>query len=148
MPADNEMETVSKEWLQSELRAAGTAMGGDLIVLDCRSSNDYAESHVRSAVNFSIPTIMLRRLNAGKIDLTSTIKCRDLKSRILNGLNGDSQFVLYNDEGGATAMDCAGGSFPKSTSNNNGDIINVLHRRLKEDGCRVAVLEGRLNYWF
>uniref|UniRef100_A0A1L8E2X3 Dual specificity protein phosphatase n=1 Tax=Nyssomyia neivai TaxID=330878 RepID=A0A1L8E2X3_9DIPT len=116
---DSERDTVTKEWLQAELRAATR----DLIILDCRSTNLYAECHIRSAVNFSIPSIMLRRLAAGKIDITSTIKCRALKQRITNGYK-EGIFVLYHDAMEAT-----------------NDTINVLHRRLKQDGCDVFFLE-------
>ena len=91
MPEHN-IDAVSKEWLQSELRSPTKS----LIVLDCRSSNEFQEGHIRSAVNFSIPSLILKRLATGKIDLTSTIKCRDLKQRIQNAYT-DSLFVLYND---------------------------------------------------
>lgn len=91
MPEHN-MDAVSKEWLQSELRSPTKK----LIVLDCRSSNEFQEGHIRSAVNFSIPSLILKRLATGKIDLTSTIKCRDLKQRIQSAYT-DSLFVLYND---------------------------------------------------
>lgn len=91
MPEHN-MDTVSKEWLQSELRSPTKS----LIVLDCRSYNEFQEGHIRSAVNFSIPSLILKRLATGKIDLTSTIKCRDLKARIQNAYT-DSLFILYND---------------------------------------------------
>lgn len=176
---ETEVDTVSREWLQGQLRAASD----NVIVLDCRSTNEFAEGHIRLAVNFSIPSIMLRRLAAGKIDLTSTIKCRDLKQRIEHAYS-DSVFVLYTAESAAGA----GGGGPvqqqqqadgKSAAVNNstgnavtgpqhhllqqtgnsaataagiicggvgggGDatIINVLHRRLKQDGCRVYLLEG------
>lgn len=91
MPEHN-MDVVSKEWLQSELRSPTKS----LIVLDCRSYNEFQEGHIRSAVNFSIPSLILKRLATGKIDLTSTIKCRDLKQRIQNAYT-DSLFILYND---------------------------------------------------
>lgn len=91
MPEHN-IDAVSKEWLQSELRSPTKS----LIVLDCRSSNEFQEGHIRSAVNFSIPSLILKRLATGKIDLTSTIKCRDLKQRIQSAYT-DSLFVLYND---------------------------------------------------
>lgn len=130
---ETEMDTVSKEWLQSELRSATK----NLIILDCRSSNEFLEGHIRLAVNFSIPSIMLRRIAAGKIDLTSTIKCRDLKQRIQNAYT-DSIFILYND-----CTDVS--SSAACTANNNSDAttINVLHRRLKQDGCRSFCLEGK-----
>lgn len=159
---ETDYDFVSKEWLQSELRSDVK----DLILLDCRSSNEFSESHIRSAVNFSIPSIMMRRLAAGKIDLLSTIKSPDLKERIQNGYK-ISLFILYNDSnllncggngagnggmvntstspesgggGGGVAMEFGAGA--AATAGNGSDAtINVLHRRLKQDGCRVVTLQ-------
>ena len=129
---ETEIDTVTKEWLQSELRSATT----NLIILDCRSSNEYQEGHIRSAVNFSIPSIMLRRLAAGKIDLTSTIKCRDLKQRIQSAYN-DSIFILYNDNSELTT----------TSTTSDATTINVLHRRLKQGGCHVICLIGKIIFY-
>lgn len=125
MTADTECDLIAKEWLLSELRSNSDK----IIILDCRSSNEYSESHIRDAVNFSIPSIMLRRLAAGKIDLMSTIKCRDLKKKIASAYK-ENLFVLYNDL--AVGNDL-----------NQGDsILNILVKRLTQDGCRVVCLEG------
>ncbi|KAH8372076.1 hypothetical protein KR093_009988 [Drosophila rubida] len=138
---ETEYEYCTKEWLQSELRTSYDAK--ELIILDCRGSQEYSESHIRSAVNFSIPSIMLRRFAAGKIDLASTIKSPELKVRIQMGYNV-SLFILYNDVGVSgyaaqqqQAQDVAGAMF----GNGNDATINVLHRRLKQDGCRVVSLQ-------
>lgn len=75
MPAEDDREQqcaalalsevyIDREWLIKELLLDKNR----IIILDCRSSNEFGESHVRNAVNFSIPSIMLRRLAAGKID--------------------------------------------------------------------------------
>ncbi|XP_061397517.1 dual specificity protein phosphatase Mpk3 [Musca vetustissima] len=150
---ETEFELISKEWLQTKLRSISASSSlrdaKDLIILDCRSSNEFSECHIRSAVNFSIPSIMLRRLAAGKIDLLSTIKSPDLKERIHNGYKV-SLFVLYNDVGvggGGNAADCPQ-SMDLSTSSSGPGVmgvspdttINVLHKRLKQDGCRVVSL--------
>ncbi|XP_037934077.1 dual specificity protein phosphatase Mpk3 isoform X2 [Teleopsis dalmanni] len=163
---ETEYEYVTKEWLQSELRAtssSSTSNAKDLIILDCRSSHEYSESHIRSAVNFSIPTIMLRRLAAGKIDLLSTIKSPELKERIQSAYK-ISLFILYNNVGvqqqqqhaadvvasglpvglGAP-LDISGGGGGGNCGNGSGaaidTTINVLHKRLKQDGCRVVSLQ-------
>lgn len=168
---ETEYEFISKEWLQSELRSISASSSlrdaKDLIILDCRSSNEYSECHIRSAVNFSIPSIMLRRLAAGKIDLLSTIKSPDLKERIQNGYKV-SLFVLYNDVGGlqtsssnssndsgnpmvlgsssVTSMDLnSGGSSTSMMGASSDTTINVLHKRLKQDGCRVVSLRGKFQ---
>lgn len=121
---DSEYEFVSKEWLLAELRSDSKR----LVILDCRSSNEYGESHVRDAVNFSIPSIMLRRLAAGKIDLVSTIKCRELKNKICGNYK-ENLFVLYNDSYGIQ-------------QNLSDSTLSVLLRRLTQDGCRAVCLEG------
>ncbi|KAL1116697.1 hypothetical protein AAG570_005169 [Ranatra chinensis] len=122
MPAEEvERRQVDGRWLLGELRADPDR----LVLLDCRSSVEYAESHIRHALNFSIPSIMLRRLAAGKIDLVSTIKCKRLKERIVAALK-ESLFVLYGEEGVRHA-------------------IAVLADRLVNDGCRVVCVSGE---WF
>uniref|UniRef100_A0AAG5DLM9 protein-tyrosine-phosphatase n=1 Tax=Anopheles atroparvus TaxID=41427 RepID=A0AAG5DLM9_ANOAO len=158
---DHDIEMIASEQLHAALRKSQK----HFIILDCRSSNEYTESHIRTAVNFSIPSIMLRRFAAGKIDITSTIKCRDLKERILSCYK-ESTFVLYNNSnepvggggcdelvlgggGGGGTTGCSGGgggiSLAPSLSSGgagNDTTINVLHRKLKQDGCRVVCLEG------
>lgn len=169
---ETEYELISKEWLQTELRSISASSSlrdaKDLIILDCRSSHEFSECHIRSAVNFSIPSIMLRRLAAGKIDLLSTIKSPELKERINNGYKV-SLFVLYNDVGAgqhhshhhenssvtgqSSAMDVNSTS---TTSSGGGPMmgispdttINVLHKRLKQDGCRVVSLQGESKYMY
>lgn len=143
---ETEYECCTKEWLQSELRSSYDAK--ELIILDCRGSHEYSESHIRSAVNFSIPSIMLRRLAAGKIDLASTIKSPELKVRIQTGYKV-SLFILYNDVGVAQpqpqqSTQDVSGAFAMFGGNGNDATINVLHRRLKQDGCRVVSLQGEL----
>lgn len=123
MPSEEEeprSDGVSSEWLQRELRANP----GRLIILDCRSSNEFAEGHIRQAVNFSIPSIMLRRLAAGKIDLASTVKSRQLKERIVSALK-ENVFVLYGD-----------------CEHRGSDTIAILSKRLTQDNSRVVTLQG------
>lgn len=117
---------ITSEWLLQQLRTDSK----QVIILDCRSTNEYGESHIRHAVNFSIPSIMLRRLSAGKIDLISTIKCRELKEKILEGYKRDL-FVIYGDD---NMNDC-------DKNSNTNEILHVLMKRLRQDGCRVVCLQ-------
>lgn len=121
---DADYNYVKQEWLLAELRCDAKT----LVILDCRSSNEYVESHIRDAVNFSIPSIMLRRLAAGKIDLVSTIKSKELKNRI-NNTYKENLFILYNDLCGVQ-------------QHLSDSVLSVLFRRLTQDGCRVVCLEG------
>ncbi|XP_073951233.1 LOW QUALITY PROTEIN: dual specificity protein phosphatase Mpk3-like [Choristoneura fumiferana] len=126
MPTDSECEceTVSKEWLLAKLRSDER----DMVLIDCRGSNEYAVSHIRSAVNFSIPTIMLRRLAAGKIELSSTVQCKELKARIA-ACRARGVFVLYG------ALAPAAPAAPDA-------VHAVLLRRLKQDQLNVVCLQG------
>lgn len=138
MMPETEPESCNKEWLQSQLRSLEAK---ELILLDCRGSQEYSESHIRGAVNLCIPSIVLRRLAAGKIDLASTIKSPELKDRIQTGYKL-CLFILYNGEGVAPGQgqgqDVAGaGAFAVAMDS----IISILHRRLKQDGCRVVALQ-------
>ncbi|EAA00236.5 AGAP012237-PA [Anopheles gambiae str. PEST] len=130
---DHDIEMITSEQLHAALRKSQK----HFIILDCRSSHEYTESHIRTAVNFSIPSIMLRRFAAGKIDITSTIKCRDLKERILSCYKESTFLVMM-------ATGCGAGLVPASgtAAAGNDTTINVLHRKLKQDGCRVVCLEG------
>ncbi|CAB3374155.1 Hypothetical predicted protein [Cloeon dipterum] len=117
---------VDAEWLLRELRTDS----GRCILIDCRSSVEFGEAHIRHAVNLSIPSIMLRRLAAGKIELVSTIKCRELKAKIADAI-GNQVFVVYGESAAADT------SHPLYN-----DTLEILTRRLKQDGCRVACLSG------
>jgi len=121
---------VTKEWLLQQLRTDSK----HLVLLDCRTSTQFLDSHIRHSVNLSIPAIMLRRLAAGKISLLSTIKCRDLKERLLESYNKDI-FVLYGDEE----------DWEKNSGSN--EVLHVLLKRLRQDGCQVVRLEGMLVYY-
>ncbi|KAH8301249.1 hypothetical protein KR018_009246 [Drosophila ironensis] len=142
MTPESEPESCTKEWLQAQLRAEAR----ELILLDCRGSHEYSESHIRNAVNLCIPSIVLRRLATGKIDLAATIKSPELKERIQAGYKL-CLFILYNGEGVAgpgTEIGAGGGAGAGAggvTMPSMDSIISILHRRLKQDGCRVVALQ-------
>lgn len=145
MPSEDDSERttmmemcVSKEWLFQELCSDASR----LVILDCRSSNEYGESHIRHAVNFSIPSIMLRRLAAGKIDLMSTIKCPELKAKIKNAYK-ENVFVVY---GGFNVTEQHTRTQHQSASFTASDTLHVLAKHLVQDGCQVACLEGKQSY--
>jgi len=135
MPAEDDSSLLSNicvgcEWLATELSSSTKCQ---MLILDCRSSLDFSKCHIRDAVNFSIPTIMLRRLAAGKIDLASTVKCTDLREQIVNAYQ-QSAFVLYGDE----CLD------NRRANSSVSDSMIVLAKRLLKDGCKVHCLNGEL----
>lgn len=135
---DTEIELVDKNSLIGELRSCKSSCSDnmkEIVILDCRSANDYATSHIKQSTNVSIPTIMLRRLKENKIDLFSTIKCIELKNRILS-IDVQTLFVLYHN----------------SSANSSPEIVSVLARKLmaefKDKNIRVAILAGEFHFAF
>ncbi|KAK1118259.1 hypothetical protein K0M31_015302 [Melipona bicolor] len=129
MPGGNmEEDLVDPDWLFKQLRSLDGP--NKFLILDCRAHSDFSEAHIRGSVPLAIPSIMLRRLAAGKVDLLSTIRCLDLRNRVEVFLCGDENsrgtFVLIGD-----STDPAG---------HQGETIQVLSRRLRNSGGYVAIL--------
>lgn len=132
---DTEIELIDKNTLISELRSNSPGKK-EIIILDCRSANDYAVAHIKHSANVSIPTIMLRRLKEGKVDLFSTIKCKDLRNRFVGMDTVQTLFVLYHN----------------SPAQSSPDIMHVLSRKFmaefNDKNCRVCCLQGEFPLMF
>lgn len=124
-----EEDLFGPEWLFGELRSQEGP--NKLLILDCRAHADFSDAHIRGSVPLTIPSIMLRRLAAGKVDLLSTIRCLDLRNRVEMFLCGDvnrrGTFVLIGDS---------------TDAGHQGETLQVLSRRLKSSGGNVAALIG------
>lgn len=135
---------ISVDWLQTKL-----CSGDNVIILDCRNSFEFDKHHIKNAINFSIPTIMLRRLQCGKIDLLSTIRTAELRDRIEKNLENGS-FVLYNEnvlyndnKYNNISTSCIETKNEGGNDSNANTILNVLQRRLHQDNnCLVFCLQG------
>lgn len=107
----------------------------------------------QGSLNFFLPSIILRRLHQKKLDLFSTIKCRHLKNRIMSNYtsskDGNFTFVLYNNSNGCamTSMSTSSAAGCDASSTNNTEInsYHVLKKILKEDGCTLVTLEGKVS---
>lgn len=136
MPDSGTMEEdlLGPEWLFRELRSQNGS--NKLLILDCRAHSDFFDAHIRGSVPLAIPSIMLRRLAAGKVDLLSTIRCLDLRNRVEVFLCGDESnrgtFVLIGDS--------------SNPAGHQGETIQVLNRRLKSSGGNVAILIGKHTF--
>ncbi len=126
------------EWLTTQLdfrsssgdfRSTTGDQSNSVLVMDCRSPNDFNSSHILGAIHVALPTIMLRRLKNGTLPVASVIKCNEGKERF-NSLYKTGTLVLYDQDS-------------HSTSANPSTVIGLLLRKLQEDGCRVRLLEGK-----
>ena len=114
----------SPEWLAQQLDSTGDK--NSILVMDCRSPNDFNTSHLSGAIHVALPTIMLRRLKNGTLPVASVIKCNEGKEKF-NSLYKTGTLVLYDQD---------------SSSSSSSSTSTVMLKKLKEDGCRVKLLEG------
>ena len=112
------------EWIAQELRN-----DIEMLVLDVRSHSDFQASHIRGAINVSIPTLMLRRLKKGNLTVSSVIQSNEGKEKF-NQMSKTHTIVVYDD--------CT-----TDTNTNPTSVLNLLSRKLREDGCRVCCLQGK-----
>ena len=119
----------SPEWLSQQLEKMGSGDSNSILVLDCRSPNDFNSSHISGAIHVALPTIMLRRLKNGTLPVASVIKCNEGKEKF-NSQYKTGTLVLYDQDS-------------SSISANSTTVIGLLLKKLKEDGCRVRLLEGK-----
>lgn len=113
----------SPERLRDEIRS-----NGKIIVLDCRSQVDYSRSHIRPAINISLPSLMQKRLKRGNLNISSVIQNNEAKERFSRAYL-THQIVLYDD--------CS-----TDLNANPSAVITLLVKKLRQDGCNVAFLIG------
>ena len=102
--------------------------GQPLLLLDCRSAMDYNTSHISGAIHVAIPSLMLKRLKKGNISVSSVISGNESRDRFDRLCKTDS-IVVYDE--------CT-----EDVSTTSSGFVSLLIRRLKEDGCRVCLLQG------
>jgi len=130
-------DTCTARWLCDQLRSAPAAVDvvrSSVLVLDCRSADEYCAGHVAGSLQVVVPSITLRRLRNGSASVAAVIS--DPSARTLfNDRCRKSHIVLYDAAGDVVASD--------DVSGGGGDsVVQVLMNRLKKDGCRVSYLLG------
>ncbi|XP_043919575.1 dual specificity protein phosphatase 7-like [Protopterus annectens] len=120
------MPSKQAEWLQEELESGN----GSLLLLDCRPHELYESSHVETAINLAIPSLMLRRLKKGNLSIRSIIPNNEDKERFAKRCCSDT--VLLYDEGGPTS----------DGSGTLGSVLMLLLQKLRDEGCKAYYLEG------
>ena len=118
------------EWLSQELDShVGGPGDAPLLILDCRGPNDFNISHIIGAVHVAIPTLMFRRLKNGTLPVASVIKYHDGKDSLDTVLKTGT-LVLYDQDTSVVSAACT-------------TVIGLLAKKLREEGCKVRILEGK-----
>lgn len=117
-------KTVS--WLREQLE---TRRDG-LLVMDCRAQELYESSHVETAINVNIPSLMLRRLKKGNLPVRSLLSDGEDRERFVRRCKTDT-IVLYDEYSREWNENVDGGS-----------VLGLLLRRMKDEGYKAYYLEG------
>ncbi|XP_070559736.1 dual specificity protein phosphatase 6-like [Ptychodera flava] len=112
------------EWLKKQLTT-----NDNLVLLDCRASRDFTQSHIEGAINVTLPSLLLRRLKKGHgVSFKTLISSEHGKEKFLKKSQVGT-VVLYDDH--------------TSNLNDNTDgVLCLLLKKLKEDGCHACYLQG------
>ncbi|XP_002738179.2 dual specificity protein phosphatase 7-like [Saccoglossus kowalevskii] len=125
MTLDSEATLQGREpaWLHRELTT-----NDNLVVLDCRTTRDFNQSHVEGAINVTLPSLLLRRLRKGKVCFKTLIPSEHGKEKFVKK-SKIGTVVLYDER-------------TLNLNENSDSVICLLLKKLKEDGCRVCYLQG------
>jgi len=132
-------DTCTAQWLSHQLcnSPAAASLSDDMdaasatgvLLLDCRSADEYLAGHVVGSLLVVVPSIMLRRLRNGAGSVPAALS--DPSARALFTARCRTWHVVLYDDCGAKSDAGAGDS-----------VAEVLMSRLKKDGCRVSYLLG------
>lgn len=118
----------SDSTIQAELLADDIKGHKSMLVLDCRSQNDFNKSHIKGAISIFLPSLMLRRLKAGKLNVGCIIQNNEAKEKF-SRLWKTQTIVLYDEK-------------PDPATVSPTSVIGLLFKKLKQDGGRVVFLQG------
>lgn len=114
------------DWLREQLEARRDG----LLVMDCRAQELYESSHVETAINVAIPSLMLRRLKKGNLPVRSLLSDGEDRERFVRRCKTDT-IVLYDEYSREWNENVDGGS-----------VLGLLLRKMKDEGYKAFYLEG------
>ena len=102
----------------------------DVLILDCRTNDEYRVGHISGSHNIVLPQLMMRRLKANKLSLKNLVPQGYMQGKEAFLQKCTSyQVVLYDH-------------FSAEVNSNDTSMLGLLHKRLKDEGCSVLILKG------
>lgn len=142
-------ESCTCEWLSERLVSSGGDDG--VLLLDCRSVDEYKTSHVQGSIHVTVPSIVMRRLRVGSVAVATVVGSNERK-RFTDRWKSDP-IVLY--DGGASDAEAPSSRehqhptqqqevtvVPNGTRS---EVVSLLMVRLRTDGCSVYYLQGKTD---
>lgn len=134
---------VDPEWLWAELRRS---TGPGVLVVDCRNLDEYTRARIRGSVHLSLPSLLLRRLAAGKMPVENAIPCGVARDTFLSACDAGRMLVVCGKPASVTRAgeDEEGGAGDGFVDDEErlGAVASVLLKRLSQDGHEAVVLAG------
>lgn len=118
------MDEASAEWLVNGLKLE------TVLVLDCRSQQDYQNGHVEGSMNVNLPPLLMRRLKKGNLAISAAIQDCEMKERFSSECNY-KDIVMY--EYASTDLN----------ANTSSGLLTLLHNKLVKENYKVKVLAGK-----
>lgn len=104
-----------------------------MLILDCRPQSDFTRSHIKGAISIFLPSLMLRRLKAGKLNVGCIIQNNDAKEKF-SRLWKSHTIILYDEK-------------PDPATASPTSVIGLLYKKLKQDGAKVVFLQGGFGHF-
>ena len=120
------MQIEEPQWLFTQYQ-----QGSKLLLIDCRTVNEYAKGHIEGAISLFISSLMLRRLKKGNIPLKNFINSDIAKEKFEDRASYE-KVVLYDED---------------TTDIVSDGIIDVLAKKLMESNT-IVLLKGLFMYSF
>ena len=114
--------SVDCAWLVDRLFATGSPH--DLLLLDVRPIEKYAEGHVNGAINLTCSNLMLRRLKKGNLALSVLVNGDEAKAKF--AARRKSHYVVLYDENSSSS-----------------ELIDLIATKLRDESLnQIRILEG------
>ncbi|XP_046555536.1 dual specificity protein phosphatase 7-like [Haliotis rubra] len=124
----NSMSSDIGDFCSPEILCDEMRNGEKVLLLDCRCQADYIRSHVAGSINVTLPSLMFKRLKKGTLQIATVIQKNEAKERF-NKCCKTHLIVLYDE--------CS-----TDLNANPSSTINLLVKKLRQDGCRASFLLG------
>ncbi|KAH3819225.1 hypothetical protein DPMN_120959 [Dreissena polymorpha] len=98
------------------------------LIFDCRAQSDFARSHIKGAISIFLPSLMLRRLKTGKLNIQCVIQNNEAKDKF-SRLWETHPIALYDEK-----------TDPATSSPTS--VIGLLFKKLKQDGAHPVFVKG------
>ncbi|XP_066922104.1 dual specificity protein phosphatase 6-like [Clytia hemisphaerica] len=94
------MNSEDVQWLHTQTYQ----FGEKILIIDCRTLNEYSKGHIEGAINLFVPSLMLRRLKKGNVPLKNFVNSDIAKEKFENRSSCD-KIVLYDESSTTVTAD-------------------------------------------